>query len=61
MEKQQAKRTKPPACNLRKRKLDEMMRRLEDIDSKVNHVIFRLKDSLHHAKKAEEEAMEVKQ
>ena len=38
-----------------------MMRRLEDIDSKVNHVIFRLKDSLHHAKKAEEEAMEVKQ
>ena len=37
-----------------RRKLEDLIARIDDLDAKVNHIIFRLKNSLHYAKQKDD-------
>tara|TARA_B100001971_G_scaffold162689_1_gene153010 strand:+ start:10953 stop:11126 length:174 start_codon:yes stop_codon:yes gene_type:complete len=53
---------KPIRRRTRERKLEDLIHRIADIDTKVDHVIFRLKHNLHCAKKDDDDnKVEVRQ
>ncbi|WP_309399979.1 hypothetical protein [Cerasicoccus maritimus] len=60
MKKQQTKLPASPRRLSNTRKLDDFIARIGDIDTKVEHVIFRLKDSLYAPKQQEDKETEVR-